>query len=722
MQRLLDAFARKARPAATEAAGAALLGNASGASERTDKVPGPVVVTEEKVAHPVFNTAGTSGGSVYNFVGDCLSQGSEELVSRVVQTLVLQQLPYAKGASWDETRTCLPGTRASVLAAIDVWAHSRDAQNIFWLNGVAGSGKSAIAHTAARTLREAGVLTAAFFFSRDAAARNNPQSLFSTLARDLATLHSGIADDIAAALEREPALASASLSRQFRALILEPCAHHPLDRPIVVVIDALDESMQKDRDTSLLAIFRDAVPELPPQFRILLTSRPTAEIAQFLSGRAHVAPYSLDIHSRENKDDIALFVRAQLCGDMVRASVGPDWPGDDALRALARRSGGLFVWIATICVYLRTVYHPRKKLRALLAKSPQEGFAPDKTMDSLYATVLAACGEWDDADFVEDYGLVMGAIMAAKRPLSLTALRALHESIQELSPGDLLARFGSVLVGFRDPDQPIRILHLSFREFITDRAANGDGTRQFYISEAAHSSRLAVTCLKFLNSELRNTAGISGIGYLSMPSENFPGIPEISGISERTLYCCEHWIDHLVDVEDPNKISEDVSIFISEHLTSWLEIVASKSTFRGLLVLRRWLQNNAPTLQPLFNNRSQALILRSLADRLSHAHRLEEALLATQELVDLRRALVAAQPADAALRAELAASLNDISHRFSDLGRRMEGQAATQEAASVTQLAMPRAYNLAEQSDDWILQVLRAMFFLFKWAPIIACY
>ncbi|KAF7973150.1 hypothetical protein HWV62_15925 [Athelia sp. TMB] len=629
-------------------------------------VPKPADTANEKVPQSVFHTIGNSGNvAVYNVAGDW--QGNEELASRIAQTLILHQLPYAKGASWDETLTCLSGTRASVLSVIDTWAHLRDSRNIFWLNGVAGSGKSAIAHTVARSLCEAGFLTAAFFFSRDIASRNNPNSLFSTIARDIANLHDGIAEQISGALEKEPALASASLSRQFDAFILKPSSHHSINRPIVIVIDALDESIQNDHNTSLLVVLRDEAKKLPPHFRILITSRPTTEIDRFFSREAHIISYPLDIYSSENKQDIVKYVNSQLCSDMIRSSVGPDWPGEDAIRELERLSGGLFIWIATICVYLRTVYHPRKKLRALLSKSPQESFTIDKKMDSLYTTVLAACGEWDDKDFLEDYNIVMGTIMAAKRPLSLTVLRALHESVQELSPEDLLTRFGSVLVSFREPNQPIRILHLSFREFITDRAANDEGTRKFYISETKHSSRLAQTCLQFLNEELRNTGGvISGMGYLSGSSEDLPGIPEIQGVSEKTMYCCEHWIDHLVDVEEPISVSQDIGTFVSKHLTMWLEIVTSKSTFHGSL----------------------ASVLSSLADRLSHARRLDEALLATQESVFLRRALVAKQPEKSELSLELAASLGVLSLRFLDLGLHVEAQAASNEASSISSLSL----------------------------------
>ena len=121
-------------------------------------------------------------------------------------------LPYAEGASWDPQLTCLPGTRLSTLATLDTWAHRAGSDRIFWLKGVAGSGKTAVLHTIAKGLKDEGLLGSAFFFSRDTVTRNTPKSLFTTIARDIANLHPGAAEDIADALEAEPALASASVS------------------------------------------------------------------------------------------------------------------------------------------------------------------------------------------------------------------------------------------------------------------------------------------------------------------------------------------------------------------------------------------------------------------------------------------------------------------------------------------------------------------------------
>ena len=61
----------------------------------------------------------------------------------------LSGIPYADGACYDPDKGCLLGTRMAILEDISEWINSpnEDVPHIYFLSGVAGSGKSAIAHT-----------------------------------------------------------------------------------------------------------------------------------------------------------------------------------------------------------------------------------------------------------------------------------------------------------------------------------------------------------------------------------------------------------------------------------------------------------------------------------------------------------------------------------------------------------------------------------------------
>lgn len=506
------------------------------------------------------------------------------------ESSALDKLVRAEGSSWDPKLACLPGTRVEILSMLNAWAHSPRAHSVLWLKGVAGSGKSAISHTFAQALHNAGLLASSFFFSRNDAARNTPQYLFTTITSDISARHPIIASDISTSLAEDPSLASASLSRQFQAFILGPLLRHTIAQAIVIVIDALDETLADDSDTSLLDIFCDEACKLPPNVRILVTSRPLWTVEQSFSGEAHITSYSIDINSNDNLQDISLFIDANMNSKMLRKRMGPTWPDAQMIAELKVLAEGLFIWAATVCRYICSVYSPMAALRDLLSKSGQQGLATNRKMDDLYASILEACADWEDAIFLEDYKRIMGAIMALKRPLSLAALRALHVTdLADSSAVLLLERFGSVLTGFRTDHEAISMLHITFREFITDRANHAPQTRKFYLPAQVHSARLAELCLETINCELSDI-NIHGIGYLEEGDNIPPGIPDITGVSEQLLYSCESWMEHLQDISKPNEtVVHLMHTFLSQSQRVCVEILASRSEFHGsLLPLCGW--------------------------------------------------------------------------------------------------------------------------------------
>ncbi|KAF7969143.1 hypothetical protein HWV62_28228 [Athelia sp. TMB] len=610
-----------------------------------------------------FHTEGTSGnGNVTNVAGNYnhTSHGADGV------QIALDKLPYADGASWNPTLSCLLGTRLTMLSLVHDWARSRDNLRIFCLKGVAGSGKTAISNAVAQALKAEGLLASSFFFDRATPSRNTPRLLFSTIARDIAGLYPAIAADIAASLEEEPSLASAPLPRQFEAFIAGPLSRHPIDRQIIVVVDALDEDVRDEGNTDLLTILRDGVTKLPPNFRLFLTTRPTMIIERYLSARDHISFHILDINSSENRQDIAAYVNSMVLDVEISSRMGSSWPDETLIHELKIMAEGLFIWIATVFAYLRTAHKPRAKLHAVLTKSLAQGpLEPTKKIDDLYAAILEDCGDWGDTDFCEDYAVFMGAIIAVKRPLSLAVLRALYGGNEELSLDHLPQRFGSVLVGLHDEHAPIHPLHLSFREFVTMRAAETVNTRKFFLSEKQHSQKLAELCLRTIVRELTATS-ITGAGYLARDEDDGPpGIPKLAGVSQQVMYGCEYWGDHIRDVEIPTAaLAEVLREFLPYHYTTSIEIVASTSTFGGSQSVWRWLNGLGTEFIGLYDQASQAETLFGLTNRLHYEGRLEEALASIEDCVHLRRVLAAPQAAKS--KAKLSTPLHNF---LSNIGR-----------------------------------------------------
>ena len=86
----------------------------------------------------------------------------------------------------EDRRGCLLGTRETILDKVNVWVkgsvEGSEKSAIFWLNGLAGTGKSAIAQTVAERMAADEILGASFFCSRAFEDRNNIHVIFPTLA------------------------------------------------------------------------------------------------------------------------------------------------------------------------------------------------------------------------------------------------------------------------------------------------------------------------------------------------------------------------------------------------------------------------------------------------------------------------------------------------------------------------------------------------------------
>ncbi|KAF7973534.1 hypothetical protein HWV62_14968 [Athelia sp. TMB] len=463
----------------------------------TSQIPSTSGSTQDTstVQSMAFYTVGTSGANITNVAGDYTAFGIDE--EQLAIKMALERLPYAQSASWSPACACMPGTRLTILSVVDEWSRSIGPQNIFWLKGVAGFGKSAIAHSVAQMFHENGRLASSFFFSRDIVTRNTPQCLFTTIARDIASRYPAFASDVGRALQREPALASASLSRQFEALICAPLRRHPTHSKIVVVIDALDEGISKELEGIL---FRDAV-DLPADLRLFITSRPTRNIERCLSGKAHVQPHVLKPNSDENRRDIAAYVDAKL-RDM-RLNMGTAQLDEAVVRDFIAMSEGLFVWITAVFNYLLDVPDPIQEIKLLVSTSSlQQGPAFSTAIDSLCAKILAGNNgdEWHDERFCRNYQHIIGVIVAAKRPLSLAALRALHGDSQTPSLEALLEHFSSiVVVNAEDEECTVRILHQCLRGFMMGRAASTRATHNFFIVDKESTEALANVCLQTMD-------------------------------------------------------------------------------------------------------------------------------------------------------------------------------------------------------------------------------
>ncbi|KAJ7367570.1 hypothetical protein DFH08DRAFT_946555 [Mycena albidolilacea] len=524
------------------------------------------------------------------------NQGATELFERcreiVASTITFTALSYTSNAGWDDTQTCLVGTRQAEIDKVMDWVREKDisgTQQIYFLADVVGSGKTALAHSIAQECSDYKLLASSFFFDRKAG-RTSPRDFVFNLARDLASKFPEVSGHISLALQADPTLSlSPPVSLLFEKLVLEPVLRSGVPGPIVVVIDALHEVENSDVES----ILRWKIPILPGQFRVFVTSRPERSILRSLG--PDITPHDLAIHGSANRADMEIYATHKLDEIALEHELG-HWPDQQLITTVLNRAEGLFVWIATICDYLFSQVCPDKLLEDLLetAVTRETQLPPEKKMDGLYSTILVAAKQWDNPYFVEGYQRVMGGMVVQKKPLTVDGLQLLHGSARP-PPKEILSAIASLITGLTRSNHPVQILHSSFREYIIARAP---GAHRILAEQ--HNAWVALICVTILN-EMFSSAKIDGCGYLassSRTSADSTGVPdvEVGHFTEAQWYAVDFWLVHMthcdLTVLTPD-LKEALRTFLSRHLLSWIEVITSKSKYQSLIPLRNWLETTA---------------------------------------------------------------------------------------------------------------------------------
>ena len=124
-----------------------------------------------------------------------------------------------------------------------------ESEDVLWLYGPAGAGKSAIAQTIAEKCAKLRLLIASFIFSRASQSRNNEKWLIASIAYQLAISIPATRSYIESAVQIDPAIFDKSLETQIETLVIctleSACAH--VDQadakqwPRLIIIDGLDK-------------------------------------------------------------------------------------------------------------------------------------------------------------------------------------------------------------------------------------------------------------------------------------------------------------------------------------------------------------------------------------------------------------------------------------------------------------------------------------------------
>ncbi|KAF8325230.1 uncharacterized protein EI90DRAFT_3073466 [Cantharellus anzutake] len=586
--------------------------------------------------------------------------------SRSESDSVLSELRYPIIAHHDPAEACLEGTRTRLIDCIMSWCRNMedDTKRVMLLTAVAGAGKTSVAHSIAAKCESEGLLLLTFFFK--AGEQSRPDHLFSGMARSLAKRDPSYCASITSILRDDPTLATASFSVQFERLVAGPLRWRAFGDPVVVIVDALDECEPGDFER-LADIFRKEAPKLPSNIKFFVTSRPTYLVNCLLSPNFPIDRSGIDILDNANKQDCSVYVRMQLHrlkGDRSGCEDGFE-EEDSLVEDISEKAGGLFIWISTVFRYVRL----------LNTGTSRSTDSPEGVMGMLYMTILDKCG-WGEEDFVHDYPIVMGAILIAEQPLSIAAWDAILSPFLNSSVRDTLVELASLLLGVPNSDTPIRIIHQSFREFLTSQIGPESLDHRYMVDMRRVNATMALRCTEILNKDLCCVEGLGLIEYLGQKDE-LPRIPQ-EMLSEQLRYSCRYTVCHL------NKVQEPLEVLSG----SWAKVWNISEAYEGFLFSLVHFQlsvdrNSKKDIHELIQ------VLDEVRQNLAFFSRFQEAHELAKDSVTLCRCLVSAD--SESYTPDLAELLNNLMISLDDLGRHSEALPVMEESVKLWRELLRRA-------------------------------
>jgi hypothetical protein len=170
----------------------------------------------------------------------------------------------------------------------------------------------------------------------------------------------------------------------------------------------------------------------------------------------------------------------------------------------------------------------------------------------------------------------MGAVLLIFHPLSRKTLSNLVRNCETPSQISTTLRFLHSLLNVLDSeDEPIRVFHKSFPDFLTDRKRCKD--ERFFVNPSVHHEEILFSCLELMKKRLKKN-----ICHL----DDYAVLSEVEDLSTRRdacigtplEYACRFWTRHLASVSGDGpcarRVKEAIDDFFAKRLLCWIEVLS----------------------------------------------------------------------------------------------------------------------------------------------------
>jgi len=457
----------------------------------------------------------------------------------------------------------------NVLAKFMAWVKN-DPMKIFWLAGMAGTGKTSIAVTLCRMLEDDAdvVLGGTFFCSRSAGsiARTEVRRILPTLSACLAGLYPEFGSALLGELTVHNRAMYRPVSDQIGPLLVRPLVQLPRrPLPIVFVIDALDECSDERELSQLLAVIADLTCDMAVKF--ILTSRPEMHIRGTPIANPELNTI-LQLHTI-SEDEVISDIRLYITSTLRAAAPNAKWFTNEDIGSLTQLSHGLFIFAATALRYVLDQDNDDDRAERLgkATSVATKRTAATTTMDKMYELVLTEASRDDkvDDDELDNMKQILACILTARTSLSVQALAELTEQKPTRLRGTLKRLHSLVYLPQSDSEPGLRTLHASLGDYLFQRSS-----AHLRIPGSLGHDALSRGCLRRMRwDDLCFNVSQSRSSYTQNNKK------QSHGNALALIYACLHWAHHIDAASDHVIFDAEIERIFWPKFLFWLEMLSS---------------------------------------------------------------------------------------------------------------------------------------------------
>ena len=458
------------------------------------------------------------------------------------------------------------GTRESIQNEIAAWVTNKSGpNNTYWIYGLPGISKTSLAHSICQMLNKRSQLVGAFFCQRDDTSSSEPRNILPTLIYKLAGISPSFRRIVAERLRNDQNLTTESMEDTLFLDFILSLPSQPNEHPLAFVIDALDECGNSQTRPDVLKVLTNAA-ALAPWLKIIITSRPEADIERFFTGLGGPSHSSYDLATDQKaSDDLRTFARTEF--DLVASKwcLATPWPTESDFNKVISCANGLFIFIKTLALALEKSEDTEETLKEALQGSAGAGL---ESLYSLYSSIIkphsSSSGFWR---------IIVVITTAQYHPLSkepIAMLTGVRPNLVETWVNAL----SSLL--YRDDGANganIRVRHLSIADFfLNDRCEYQVNLREAHVQQG-------LSCLETMVKELRfNICKLDDSRLANKDVKDLQSRIE-ENISDPLQYSSLYWPNHLcfspdTSNRDPRALGNLKGFFEGLYPLFWIEVLS----------------------------------------------------------------------------------------------------------------------------------------------------